>query len=359
MQVAGIESQRFTERPILLTGHTGFKGAWFQQLLQSLGYEVAGYSLEPQPGSLYSELQPNNAIHERFGDIRNHSELKSFVFSVQPEIIFHFAAQAIVLDSYTDPLGTFSTNVMGTANLLESAFACDSVKLVAVVTTDKVYENHDLGRKFLESDPLMGKDPYSASKVGTEQVVAAWRQIGKVSGGPSVISLRAGNVIGGGDINPTRLIPQLIHSFTTGDKLFIRNPQATRPWQHVLDPLHGYLKAVQHQLAGNDELTFNFSCDSDSLTVSEVVVSACERWGARVDDVVEYNRQPNSLIEARTLDLDSTKSRRILHWSSKWTQKQAVESSISWWKNFKTRERSATELCNSEIQFSKETMKKN
>jgi CDP-glucose 4,6-dehydratase len=357
MEFAQIASQRITDRPILLTGHTGFKGAWFQQLLQSLGYEVAGFSLEPQPGSLYSELEPNNAVHERFGDIRNHSELKSFISSVKPEIIFHLAAQAIVLDSYADPLGTFSTNVLGTANLLESAFACDSVKAVAVVTTDKVYENQDLGRKFLESDPLMGKDPYSASKVGTEQVVAAWRQIAKVYGGPSVVSLRAGNVIGGGDINPTRLIPQLINSFTTGNKLFIRNPQATRPWQHVLDPLHGYLKAVQHQLAGNDESSFNFSCDSKSLSVSEVVTAACEQWGSRVDEVVEFNSQPNNLIEARTLDLDSTKSREILNWSSKWTQEEAIESAIAWWKKFKVLKHSPAELCNSEIKYSMELLK--
>jgi CDP-glucose 4,6-dehydratase len=352
MPFSGIESQRITDRPILLTGHTGFKGAWFQRLLQALGYEVAGFSLEPKPGSLYSELQPNNAMHEQFGDIRNHSELKSFVAAIRPEIIFHFAAQAIVLDSYTDPLGTFSTNVLGTANLLESAFACDSVKAVAVVTTDKVYENQESGRKFLETDSLMGKDPYSASKVGTEQVVAAWRQIEKVSGGPKVISLRAGNVIGGGDIHPTRLMPQLIHSFTTGNKLLIRNPQATRPWQHVLDPLHGYLKAVQHQLAGNDVSALNFSCDSNSLTVSEVVTSACKKWGARVDDVVEFNDQPNNKIEARTLDLDSTKSRKILHWKSNWTQEEAVESTISWWKNFKVLGHSPAELCDFEINYS-------
>lgn len=351
MRFAGIESQRITNRPILLTGHTGFKGAWFQKLLQSKGYEVAGFSLNPQPGSLYSELKPKNTIREKFGDIRNHSELKAFVTSVKPEIIFHFAAQAIVLDSYTDPIGTFSTNVIGTANLLESAFACDSVKVVAVVTTDKVYENKDSGKKFLESDPLMGRDPYSASKVGTEQVVAAWRQIGKVSGGPSVISFRAGNVIGGGDINPTRLMPQLIHSFATGNKLLIRNPNATRPWQHVLDPLHGYFKAVQHQLAGNDESAFNFSCDSNSLKVSEVVTIACEHWGIRLDDVVEFNTQPNDITEANILELDSTKSRQILHWKSKWNQTQAVESTISWWKNFVILKHSASELCDSEINF--------
>jgi CDP-glucose 4,6-dehydratase len=357
MEFAQIVSHRITDRPILLTGHTGFKGAWFQQLLLSIGYEVAGFSLEPQPDSLYSRLRTKSSMQEKFGDIRNHSELKSFVSSVKPEIIFHFAAQAIVLDSYNDPLGTFSTNVLGTANLLESAFACDSVKVVAVVTTDKVYENKESGKSFLESDPLMGKDPYSASKVGTEQAVAAWRQITKVSGGPSVISLRAGNVIGGGDINPTRLMPQLIHSLATGEKLIIRNPKASRPWQHVLDPLHGYLKAVQHQLAGNDEAAFNFSCDSRSLTVSEVVATACTQWGIGVNDVVEFNDQSNNLIEARTLDLDSTKSRKILHWSSKWTQEQAVESTISWWKNFETLGHSPTELCNSEIEFSMETIK--
>lgn len=349
MEFAHIKSQRITDRPILLTGHTGFKGAWFQQLLLSMGYEVAGFSLEPQPDSLYSHLRVKNSVNEKFGDIRDQEELKNFVLSVKPEIIFHFAAQAIVLDSYADPLGTFSTNVLGTANLLESAFACESVKVVAVVTTDKVYENKELGKSFLESDPLMGKDPYSASKVGTEQVVAAWRQIAKVSGGPSVISLRAGNVIGGGDTNSTRLLPQLIHSLVTGEKLLIRNPQASRPWQHVLDPLHGYLKAVQHQLAGNDEAAFNFSCDSASLTVSEVVRTACTQWDVKVSDAVEFNNLSDNLIEARSLDLNSTKSRLILGWKSNWTQVEAVQSTVSWWKNFRMLKHSPVELCNSEI----------
>jgi CDP-glucose 4,6-dehydratase len=349
MEFAHITSQRFTDRPILLTGHTGFKGAWFQQLLLSMGYEVAGFSLEPHPDSLYSHLRLKNSNYEKFGDIRDHQELRKFVSSVKPEIIFHFAAQAIVLDSYVDPLGTFSTNVIGTANLLESAFACESVKAVAVVTTDKVYENKELGKSFLESDSLMGKDPYSASKVGTEQVVAAWRQIARVSGGPSVISLRAGNVIGGGDINPTRLLPQLIHSLVMGEKLLIRNPQASRPWQHVLDPLHGYLKAVQHQLAGNDEAAFNFSCDSASLTVFEVVTMACAQWEVKVSDVVAFNDLSDNLIEARSLDLDATKSRSTLGWKSNWTQEEAVQSTVSWWKNFKLLKHSPAELCNSEI----------
>jgi CDP-glucose 4,6-dehydratase len=349
MEFVQIKSQRITDRPILLTGHTGFKGAWFQQLLLSLGYEVAGFSLEPHPDSLYSHLRSKNSIYEKFGDIRDQQELQKFVSSLKPEIIFHFAAQAIVLDSYVDPLGTFSTNVMGTANLLESAFACESVRAVAVVTTDKVYENKELGKNFLESDPLMGKDPYSASKVGTEQVVAAWRQIARVSGGPSVISLRAGNVIGGGDINSTRLLPQLIHSLVTGEKLLIRNPQASRPWQHVLDPLHGYLKAVQHQLAGNDEAAFNFSCDSASLTVSEVVTTACAQWDVKVSDIVAFNNQSDNLIEARSLDLNSTKSRSILGWKSNWTQEEAVQSTVSWWKNFKLLKYSPAELCSTEI----------
>jgi CDP-glucose 4,6-dehydratase len=145
--------------------------------------------------------------------------------------------------------------------------------------------------------------------------------------------------------------------FSAPSQLETTNPQATRPWPHVLDPLNGYLKAVQHQLAGNDESSFNFSCDSKSLPVSEVVTSACEQWGARVDDVVEFNSQPSNLIEARTLDLDSTKSREILNWSSKWTQEEAIESAIAWWKNFKILRHSPAELCNSEIKHSMEPLK--
>lgn len=336
--------------PVLVTGHTGFKGAWFVSLLNTFSIEIAGYSLEPTPNSLYSKLNHSEKFRQLFADVRDQSKLSKFIHQTKPEIIFHFAAQSLVIDSYADPVNTFSTNVMGTANLLEAAFKCDSVRVIIIVTTDKVYQNDNLGRRFTERDPLMGKDPYSASKVGTEQVVSAWQNISSSFGGPKVVAVRAGNVIGGGDVSANRLLPDIVKAFLDKKTLEIRNPNSSRPWQHVLDPLAGYLLTANYALAGGALPSFNFSGDEKSLYVNEVVEIACNAWGPDANDYVRFGSSENLNIEAENLDLDSTQAREILHWESNWTQQEAVKSTLDWWKNTKLEGRSPHEICQIEIE---------
>ena len=202
--------------PILITGHTGFKGTWLTFLLERLNVPVIGLSLEPEKDSLFDRAKRTGVIPEAFIDIREFHAISRFISEHQPSAVIHMAAQPLVLQSYKTPRETFETNVMGTANVLDAAFKTNSVEAVVVVTTDKVYRNDNSGQSFVETDPLAGKDPYSASKVGTESVVAAWQQIAKISGGPKVISVRAGNVIGGGDWAEDRLMPDLIRGLVSG-----------------------------------------------------------------------------------------------------------------------------------------------
>lgn len=331
--------------PVAVTGHTGFKGAWFTELLYSLSIETAGYSLEPIPDALYSKLNHRGKFREEYGDIRDLKKISQFIAQIKPEVVFHFAAQPLVLDSYIDPLSTFTTNITGTANLLEAGFKCDSVKAIIIVTTDKVYENFNTGVKFKESDPLMGKDPYSASKVGSEQAVSAWRQISKISGGPKVVSVRAGNVIGGGDVSSNRLLPDLIRAVSNDSKVTIRNPKSTRPWQHVLDPLVGYLQVAEYLLKGNDLRAINFSNPSPSLTVLEVIEIAAQHLGVSVDTLVELGSELTNQSEALTLDLDPSLAQSVIGWNSIWTQREAVVSTIDWWTSFNSKRASAAEAC--------------
>ena len=331
--------------PVLVTGHTGFKGAWLTELLQGLSLEIAGYSLEALPDSLYSKLEHRGKFREEIADIRDLDNLTKFVSDIQPEVIFHLAAQPLVLESYSQPVSTFSTNVMGTANLLNAAFACDSVKAVVVVTTDKVYENKEQAVRFIENDPLGGKDPYSASKVGAEQVVIAWRQIQSISGGPRVIAVRAGNVIGGGDISANRLLPDLIRAFQTETAVEIRNPSSTRPWQHVVDPLAGYLLAAEMLLAGGDFPALNFSGIQQSESVFNVVEAAIHSWGGSARNMVSIRANQNSVAESKILDLDSTKARNLLGWKTQFTQIQAVEKTIEWHKTVDSKVLTPAEAC--------------
>jgi CDP-glucose 4,6-dehydratase len=225
--------------PVLLTGHTGFKGTWMTFLFEQLKIPVVGYSLPPEKDSLYDRASRTGAIPEKFADIRDYVGLEEFIDFHKPSTIIHMAAQPLVLRSYESPRETFDVNTMGTVNVLDIAFKKAFVQAIIVVTTDKVYRNDNSGRAFVETDALEGKDPYSASKVGTEAVVSAWQQISRVSGGPCVVSVRAGNVIGGGDFAENRLIPDLVRSSLSSKVLNIRNSENVRPWQHVLEPLQG------------------------------------------------------------------------------------------------------------------------
>lgn len=317
--------------PVLITGHTGFKGTWLTFLLERLGVPVIGYSLAPEPNSLFDRSNRTGAIPEEFADIRDFAPVYAFIAKHRPSAIFHMAAQPLVLESYEVPRETFETNVMGTVNILDAAFKTDSVEAVVVVTTDKVYRNDNSGRPFVESDALMGKDPYSASKVGAESAVAAWQQISKVFGGPKVVAVRAGNVIGGGDWAEHRLIPDLIRGFMSGGPIQIRNPESTRPWQHVLDPLIGYLMALESVLGGKEIPVLNFGPNLESLPVRRVVELAIQSWPrpAKVDFLVPELAE---ITEASNLRLDSNLAFQLLEWKPAWDQSAAVNASIRWWK---------------------------
>jgi CDP-glucose 4,6-dehydratase len=332
---------------VMITGHTGFKGTWLTLLLEKLNFEISGYSLQPEENSLYSMVGRRNKIVEIFGDIRNFEQLNDFISETKPSIIFHLAAQPLVLESYSNPLLTFETNVIGTANLLEAASRSDSVKAVIVVTTDKVYENLGLKRNFKESDPLRGSDPYSASKVATESVVDAWRKLSlHKKNSLKIITVRSGNVIGGGDTSVNRLLPDLIKKFKNEDDVVIRNPNSTRPWQHVLDPLFGYLLAAKAALKGESFTTCNFGPLDESLTVIDVAKIALKRWGGSISLIED--KIPSNL-ESKFLGLDSSFAQNQFGWKPFWNQPEAIVATVDWWKLVSQGKATPLEACNKEI----------
>jgi CDP-glucose 4,6-dehydratase len=316
--------------PIFITGHTGFKGSWLSLLLNHLGIEHFGYSLEAEEDSLYVRANLKRVSSGVVGDIRDLENLSKVIKDVRPSAVIHLAAQPLVLKSYQDPLETFQTNCIGTANVLKAAFETPSVEIILAITTDKVYRNDNSGRRFVESDPLEGKDPYSASKVAAEAVCSAWQQISKISGGPKVLVARAGNVIGGGDFAKNRLIPDVIRAVSLGHPIKIRNPLATRPWQHVLDPLIGYLKYMEHGLkTPNAEPSLNFGPPEPSLQVNAVLEIAREYFQDALR--IEYEIDERE-VESKALELDSNLAIQKLNWKPNWSQKKAISESFSWWE---------------------------
>lgn len=325
------EHLRALPGPILITGHTGFKGTWLTFLLEHLGVSTVGYSLAPEKDCLYDRAQLTGKIPEIYADIRDVQTFRKFLGTHKPSAIIHMAAQPLVLESYKSPRETFDVNVMGTVNVLNEAFAADFVEAVIVVTTDKVYRNDNSGRAFVETDPLEGKDPYSASKVAAEAVVSAWQQIAKVSGGPKVTSVRAGNVIGGGDWAVDRLMPDLVRGFISGIPTQIRNPESTRPWQHVLDPLIGYLMTLENVLDNKTIKSLNFAPEGKSLPVQTIAEYAVAKWSSDIDFELIQNRKL-ILKESINLDLNPAFAQKELGWIPLWTQIEAVDSTIQWWK---------------------------
>jgi len=332
--------------PVLLTGHTGFKGTWMTFLLEHLNIPVVGYSLPPEKDSLFDRADRLGNIPEILADIRDYEALEKFINLHKPSTIIHMAAQPLVLKSYQNPRETFDVNVMGAVNVLDIAFKKDFVKTLIVVTTDKVYRNDNSGRAFVESDPLEGKDPYSASKVGTEAVVSAWQQIERISCGPKVASVRAGNVIGGGDFAENRIIPDLVRGAISKRTVEVRNPTSTRPWQHVLDPLVGYLKLAEKLLAGHNITSANFGPNAESVSVSEVVkISQMHFPSIKILIPADQKRE----IESTRLDLNSENSVRSLDWSTGWNQENSIHKTFIWWKNYLHLDKSPEELCSIDI----------
>jgi CDP-glucose 4,6-dehydratase len=318
--------------PILITGHTGFKGTWLMQLLDSLNISYVGLSLEPTKDALYTKIQVSNLEREYFGDIRSRSVVSKVFTEHRPQVTFHLAAQPLVLDSYKNPIETFETNVMGTANILEESRKLNIETFSGVITTDKVYRNDERGVKFLETDAIMGNDPYSASKAAAENVITAWRSLNGVSEKTFITSLRAGNVIGGGDLAENRLLPDLYRSLQSNKSPLIRNPHSVRPWQHVLDPLVGYLLALERSMELRVSSEYNFGPVDEALDVGTVAEIACKSWDSKIKP--ELLGTPREFHEAVLLDLSSQKAQNELNWRPCFSQIEAVTETITWWKNY-------------------------
>jgi CDP-glucose 4,6-dehydratase len=317
---------------VLLTGHTGFKGGWLALWLQRLGAHVTGIALPPQTHpNLFDAARVAQDMTSHLCDIRDAQQLAALVQGAAPEIVFHLAAQPLVRASYRDPLHTFATNVMGTAHLLDALRHQPSVRVAVMVTTDKVYLNREQPYPYREDDTLGGHDPYSASKAASELVIASYRNAFLVQQGVAVASARAGNVIGGGDWSEDRLIPDAVRAWQAGLALDIRNPQAVRPWQHVLEPLAGYLRLAQvlwasPTLAG----AYNFGpATAEAATVEKVMKMASSPYQNSVRSYQEYSVEPH---ETAWLALETAKARTLLGLQPRWTLSQAVERTMAWYQ---------------------------
>lgn len=331
----GVELTQFADvyrgRRVLVTGHTGFKGSWLTLWLNELGAKVSGVSLSDLTSPNHWDLLRLRIPDHRV-DIRDREAIARVVRETNPEVIFHLAAQSLVRRSYRDPLQTWSTNVMGTVNVLDACRSVTGIRAIVVVTSDKCYQNRDEGKSYAETDRLGGSDPYSASKAGAEIVAASYRHaFFGAENSPLVTTARAGNVIGGGDWSEDRLIPDLIRAVTTGSELEIRSPGATRPWQHVLESLSGYLLLGQKLLSGNRayEGAWNFGPRrEDSCTVAEVLTRMRSFWPMLTWRATERPQPPETLL----LSLDSSKAKRDLRWQPVWSLDDALRATAQWYR---------------------------
>lgn len=320
----------YKNKRVLITGHTGFKGSWLSRILVNAGAVVTGYALEPPTSpSLFEAARIADGMNSVIGDIRDYIKLKAVFDEFQPEIVFHLAAQPIVLTSYEQPKYTYETNVMGTVNLLECVRLCPSVKSVLNVTTDKVYENNESGTPMKEGEPLDGFDPYSNSKSCSELVTHSYKRSFLDKAGVAVSTARAGNVIGGGDFADNRIIPDCVRAAVKGEAIAVRNPNSVRPYQHVLEPLYAYLMIAAAQC---DDFCFadyyNVGPnETDCLTTGELAAYFCNAWGDGQSYEVLNKEGPH---EANFLKLDCTKLKTVFGWQPKWNAKTAVEKTVEW-----------------------------
>lgn len=318
-------------RRVFLTGHSGFKGGWLAMWLSELGAEVYGYSLAPASApALFDSAGLASCVAGEFADIRDAEHLQQSLAAFRPELVLHLAAQPLVRESYRSPAQTYATNVTGTLNLLEAVRSCASVRAVLVVTTDKCYENREWLWPYREQDALGGHDPYSSSKACVELLCASWRESFFREAGVALATARAGNVIGGGDWSADRLLPDILRAWDNEQLLTLRYPDAVRPWQHVLDPLRGYLMLAQALLEQGQAMAqaWNFGPDSEgTATVGEVVQAMSQLWPGRARWAVDAHAQPH---EAGLLTLDSSKARTLLNWRPRWGLHQALQRTLEW-----------------------------
>ena len=334
MKVGHVDPIFWEGKKVFITGHTGFKGAWLSLWIASMGAKVTGYSLAPNttPSSFnvlgIASLMANSHI----ADIRDLAALKKAVSEARPDVLIHMAAQPLVRQSYANPVETYATNIMGTVNILESTREIDTIRATVVVTTDKCYQNKEWIWGYREDENMGGHDPYSSSKGCAELITSAYRQsyFSSPNANNKIASARAGNVIGGGDWSDDRLIPDAIKAFEINLPLKIRNPLATRPWQHVLEPLSGYLVLAQalYERGSSFASAWNFGPrDEDNHTVQDVIDLLISKWGDSAMWVKEESAQPH---EAHLLKLDCSKAHSQLSWMPKWGLEKAIQKTVEW-----------------------------
>lgn len=328
----------FHGKTVWLSGHTGFKGAWLARWLIQLGAKVHGFALPPATTpSVFEQLALAEKIEHEIGDVRDADAVKKSILRVRPDFVFHLAAQALVRYSYDHPLETYATNVMGTAHVLEALRALEKPCAAVIVTTDKCYENREMDYAYAEEDHLGGHDPYSSSKGAAEIVTAAYRRSFFGKSPVRIASARAGNVIGGGDWALDRIVPDCIRALQRSQAIPIRNKTATRPWQHVLEPLSGYLwlaaTLARPELVGADAkdilTAFNFGPEKEAnRTVVELVTEVLKNWPGHWDD----HSNPNAVHEAKLLMLSTAKAKKILHWRPTWQFETAIARTVQWYR---------------------------
>ena len=345
-----IDASFWRDRPVFLTGHTGFKGAWLTLWLTRMGAKVTGYSLAPETTpNLFDRAAVRTRCHSVIGDIRDSDALRRAMEAAKPEIVLHLAAQALVRRSYREPIETFAANVMGTVHCLDAVRHTPSVRATVVVTSDKCYENRGWDWAYRENEPMGGHDPYSSSKGCSELVAAAYRSSFLDREETSrLATARAGNVIGGGDWSEDRLIPDMVRAFTAHRSVEIRAPASTRPWQHVLEPLHGYLRLAE-VLAGQDGRSvaegWNFGpVDADCKPVSYIVDRLAKGWGEGAAWHLSKTPHPH---EANVLKVDASKARARLGWAPCLHLDQALDWTVEWYRAFANGD--AATLCAGQI----------
>jgi CDP-glucose 4,6-dehydratase len=341
----------YAGKAVLVTGHTGFKGAWLVRWLQLLGAKVTGFSLAPEPSSLFREGRMGRGMTSILGDLRDQSQVNDVFAASEPEVVFHLGAQSLVRRSFREPVQTYATNVMGTAHVLEAARGSETVRSIVVVTSDKCYENREQAAGYTELDAMGGHDPYSSSKGCAELLTAAYRRSFLIDRGVGVATARAGNVVGGGDRSEDRLVPDIVRALTDDNPIVIRNPTAVRPWQHVLEPLYGYLLLAHHlsrdphRYAGG----WNFGPgNEDALEVGELARLLVTELGrgqlvlAPVDATAPH--------EAHLLRLDTAKARTHLGWRPRLKIHDAVRLCASWYRRAAADPAAARDLVDEQIQ---------
>jgi CDP-glucose 4,6-dehydratase len=334
----------YKDRKVLITGHTGFKGSWLSILLNWLGADVYGYALKPNTNpSLYELAKIDHLVSSTIGDVRDYNLLLKTLKKVQPEVVIHMAAQPLVRESFKNPRETYEINVMGTVNLFDAIRQVDSVKAILNITTDKCYENKEWLWGYRENEPMGGYDPYSNSKGCSELVTSSFRSSffnpkEYKNHGVALASARAGNVIGGGDWSEDRLIPDFIRAIIKGEKVKIRSPLAIRPWQHVLDPLSGYLRLCEKLYTEGATFSeaWNFGPeDMDAKNVEWIIQRICELWGGNASYEINKIPQPH---EATYLKLDCSKAKTLLKWSPVWSIETALQMIVNWNRSYLKKE---------------------